>query len=72
MKKAYIVRKMYRDKESLVGYLDYKRYKTDDMSWAIYDIQKGRVIQAITEKMLELQNLGYEIRIINELEWSEC
>lgn len=69
--KAYIVRQMYNEKESLVCYLSYEKYKEKEMAWAIYDVGKKTVIRALTTKLLELQLYGYEIRIINEIEDEE-
>ena len=71
MKKAYIVRKEYNGKEALVCYLSYENYKENSMAWALYDIGKNKVIEALTKEILKLQMYGYEIVFKNELDFED-
>lgn len=68
IEEAYIVRKMYNGKESLVCYLTYANYICDSMSWAIYDNGQMKIIEAITREIVKLQWLGYEIIFKDELD----
>ena len=68
MKKAYIIRKMYNGKESLVCYLSYDNYLSNTMTWAIYDNGQMKIIESLTYEIVKLQLLGYEIVFINRLD----